>query len=192
MNAHDICKYEGGDNRMPKDGFDTGKNWEGILSSDEPVTDFYADNTQQRDSLLIDTDFDDSELSDLQHPENITDVLDNQSQSKKNIRVATRYIREDIAATVNVPSLLRFGKTISVKLMDIASRGVLISTNQRLGINKKLTLTLQFKSGKEFVIKGTIVRRSGLSGEEYGIKFDRCNDELADYLLETQGKLIFK
>lgn len=192
MNAHDICKYEGEGNRMPKDGFDTSENWEGVFSADEPVTDSYAGNNQQRDSLLIDTDFGDSDLFDLQHPENITDVLDNQSPSKKNIRVATRFIREDIAASINVAGLLSFGKTIPVNLMDIASRGVLISTNQRLGINKKLTLTLQFKSGKEFVIKGTIVRRSGLSHEEYGIKFDRCNDELGDYLLETQGKLIFK
>jgi hypothetical protein len=177
---------------MPKDGFDINKNRKGILSADEPVTDFYAGNNEQQDCLFSDSVFGDSDLSDLQHPENITDVLDNQSQSKKNIRVATRFIREDIVASINVSGLLSFGKTIPVNLMDIASRGVMISTNQRLGINKKLTLTLQFKSGKAFVIKGVVVRRSGLSNEEYGIKFDRCNDELGDYLLETQGKLIFK
>lgn len=171
---------------------DASKNWKETLSADEPITDFYNDKNQQQDSLLIDTVFADSDIFDLQHPENITDLLGNQSQSKKNIRIATRFIREDIAASINVSGLLSFGKVIPVKLMDIASRGVLISTNQRLSINKKIILTLQFQSGKEFVIKGIVVRRSNMSQGEYGIRFDRYNNELGDYLLETQGKLIFK
>ncbi|WP_292432461.1 hypothetical protein [Methylobacter sp.] len=175
---------------MLKDEFDTSKNRKGILSADEPVTD--SDDGQQRDSLVTDTAFDDSDSSDLQDSESMTDLLDEQPKLKKNIRVATRFIREDIAASINIPGLLSFSKTIPVNLMDIASKGVLVSTDQRLGINKKIILTLQFKSGKVFEIKGIIVRRSSLSQKEYGIKFDHYNNELGDYLLETQGKLIFK
>lgn len=175
---------------MLKDDFDTSKNRKEILSADEPVTD--SDNDRQRDGLSIDTAFDDGDISDLHHSESMTDLLYEQPKPKKNIRVATRFIREDIAASINIPGLLSFSKNIPVNLMDIASKGVLVSTDQRLGINKKIILTLQFESGKVFEIKGIIVRRSGLSQKEYGIKFDHYNNELGDYLLETQEKLIFK
>lgn len=188
MNTQGRRKSEGNDKRMLKNGFDTNDNRKGALS----VTEVDVSDNQQQDNLLIDSVFGNSDIPDLQHLENITDLLDNQPQSKKNIRVATRFIREDIAASIKAPGILSFAKTIPVNLMDIASRGVLISTSQQLGINKKITLTLQFKSGKVFVIKGRVVRRSDSSRNEYGIKFDCYNNELGDYLLETQGKLIFK
>ena len=131
-------------------------------------------------------------MPDLQHQENMTDLFDSPIPFKKNIRFATRFIRDDIAVSIKVHGLLGFRKYIPVDLMDIASKGVLISTSQRLGINKKITLTLQFKSGKIFVIKGMVVRHSDSLRKEYGIKFDRYNNELGDYLLESQEKLIFK
>lgn len=49
-----------------------------------------------------------------------------------------------------------------------------------------------FKSGRTFVIKALVVRHSVSSADEYGIKFDRYNNELGEYLFESQENLIFK
>jgi hypothetical protein len=114
----------------------------------------------------------------------------------KNERIAVRYVREDIAASVCKIRLFNFGflinKEILVELIDISSKGVLISTNKKLSIKKKITLTLKFEDAKTFQIKACVVRKVPVLEYQYGIKFDRLNDELGDYLLETQRKLIFK
>ena len=115
---------------------------------------------------------------------------------KKNNRVAVRYIREDIAASVCKIRLFNFGflinREILVELIDISSKGVLISTNKKLPLKKKITLTLKFEDTKTFQIKACVVRKTPALEYQYGIKFDRLNNELGDYLLETQRKLIFK
>lgn len=110
----------------------------------------------------------------------------------KNQRVATRCVRQDIAAYISDLGLFSFGKTVSVKLLDITSKGVLIATDKKLSINQKLTLTLCFYSGKTFVIKSSVARIAPLAHYEYGIKFNQFNNELGDYLLSTQSKLVFK
>jgi hypothetical protein len=110
----------------------------------------------------------------------------------KNQRIATRYIRDDIAASVRRMGLFCFGGETSVQLMDITSKGVLIATSKKFRVNKKINLTLEFASGKIFKIKAAVVHKSDLSPYQYGIKFDRYNNELGDYLLETQSKLVFK
>ncbi len=110
----------------------------------------------------------------------------------KNRRVATRCVRPDIAAYISDLGLLSFGKTISVRLLDITSKGVSIATDKKLSANQKLTLTLCFYSGKTFVIKAQVVRIVPLSRFEYGIKFNRLNNGLGDYLLATQSQLVFK
>jgi len=160
---------------MLEDGLDAGDNRKQSLSAEESVTDL--------DALL-----------DLNHSTSIDDSFNVGSQTdfKKNNRATTRFIRDDIAVAINVPGLFGFGKTISVNLMDISCKGALISTGEKLGINKQITLNLQFKTGKKFEIKAKIVRHSSSPRNEYGIKFDGYNNELGDYLLETQGKLIFK
>lgn len=110
----------------------------------------------------------------------------------KNQRTATRCVREDITATISNLGLFSFGKVVLVKLLDITSKGVLIATDTKLSLNQKFTLTLQFNTGKIFVIKATVARISTSRPTEYGIKFDQYNDELGDYLLETQSTLVFK
>ncbi|MGZ8190863.1 MAG: PilZ domain-containing protein [Methylococcaceae bacterium] len=112
--------------------------------------------------------------------------------STTNCRTTTRLIRNDITAKVSNNSLLSLGKLIPVDLLDISSKGVLISCNNKLPVNKKVTLTLEFKTGKAFKINAEVVRRNGTLNNEYGIKFDRYDNELGDYLFETQDKLIFK
>lgn len=113
-----------------------------------------------------------------------------------NRRKSVRYVRNDIGATVRKIGLFNFTfmakNAKSVKLIDISSRGVMIATNMRLAANKKIVLTIRFADFKEFEVPGKIVRKGMGKLQIYGIKFDRINDELADYLLATQRKLTFK
>lgn len=137
------------------------------------------------------SDFDDN----LEFPDDLFDI-DFSEAPITNKRVATRYIREDIAASVCKISWFNFGfrfnKDIFVELIDISSKGVLITTSQKLPINKKITLTLTFEDLKSFIIQAKVVRKALADQTQYGIKFDRTNDALGDYLLETQRKLVFK
>ncbi|MDO9164230.1 MAG: PilZ domain-containing protein [Methylococcaceae bacterium] len=137
------------------------------------------------------SDFDDN----LEFPDDLFDI-DFSEVPITNKRVATRYIREDIAASVCKISWFNFGfrfnKDIFVELVDISSKGVLIATSQNLPLNKKITLTLTFEDLKSFIIQAKVVRKALADQTQYGIKFDRTNDDLGDYLLETQRKLVFK
>ncbi len=110
----------------------------------------------------------------------------------KNHRIATRFVREDIDASVSGLGILNRSKEFAVKLIDITSKGVLIESEKQLKINQTLTLTLKFKAGKAFVIKAKVVRIAANTNNQYGVKFDRYNNELGDYLLDTQTKLVFK
>jgi hypothetical protein len=130
-------------------------------------------------------------------PETIDDFFSfdpNLSKNQsKNQRITTRYIRDDITASVFKVSLLSFGpRRIPVDLIDISSKGVLISSPKKLGINKKIILDLKFGGDRTFKIKAKIVRKSDSSNYQYGIKFDHYNNALGDYLLEIQSKLVFK
>lgn len=109
-----------------------------------------------------------------------------------NKRMSTRYIRKDIQATISKNSLLNFGREIPVGLIDISSNGVLICSHKKLNVHDKITLELKFDSGRTFIVKAIVVRKSTRPDNHYGIKFNRYNDELGDYLLETQKELIFR
>jgi PilZ domain len=113
-----------------------------------------------------------------------------------NKRKSTRYVRNDIGVTVSKISLFNFSFIknwgIAVKLVDISSRGVLISSPMRLAVRKKIQLNLRFSDFKEFDVTGSIVRKSPGDDYVYGIKFDRINNSLADHILKTQRKLKFK
>lgn len=121
------------------------------------------------------------------------------SESKfNNRRVATRYIRNDIQAVFfKIDFMTRFGfnffrRLIRVQLLDVSTRGVLISTDQKLKIGTKIILGLKFNSGQTFRIKAMVVRKTAESDYEYGIKYDECHNELGDYLVSTQSELKFK
>jgi hypothetical protein len=113
-------------------------------------------------------------------------------EESRNQRKTVRYIRKDIVAAVAKISLFNVGKIFKVKLHDISTRGVFISTQKKLKLHCKLTVFIIFKDGKKFSISAKIVRQKKLKVNFYGIKFDACNHDLGDYLLETQVDLIFK
>ena len=110
-----------------------------------------------------------------------------------NRRACVRYIRSDIKATIHQNVLFNFDGEIPVDLIDIGSKGVMIATGKKIGINQKITLSLAFDGGKTYKIKAKPVYvLKTASGFRYGIKFDQYNNELGDTLFETQLTLIFK
>ncbi len=118
--------------------------------------------------------------------------LDFSNEAALNSRTTTRLIYTNITATINSRELVAFSKTTPVEILDISSKGVLIASVNKLPLNKKVTLKLHFKTGKLFTIKAVIVRRTGANNHEYGLKFERYENELGDYLFESQDSLTFK
>lgn len=113
----------------------------------------------------------------------------------KNKRIATRYVRDDIAVALCEITPFSFGKEIFidfVKLNDITGRGISFLSTQLITVNKKVILNLRFHSDMTFKINATIVYRSNESPYQYGIKFDYDHRELSDHILETQRTLVFK
>jgi len=155
------------------------------------MTGAHSSVEQPSDSSLMGAIFDNSDMPDLEYSD-ITASSSERTEPKKNMRMATRFIHDDISASIKTSGLLSAGKEIPVDLIDISSKGVLISTEQRFAINKKVILTLRFKSNKVFVIKAMMIRYFSSLHHQYGIKFNSYNNELGDYLLETQEKLRFK
>jgi PilZ domain len=113
-----------------------------------------------------------------------------------NQRKSTRVIRKDIGVTLRQVGLLNFklfkNSEIAVKPIDISSRGILVATDTRLSVNKKVLLIIRFADFREFEIPSTVVRKSMGDVQIYGIKFDTVNNKLANHLLRTQKKLTFK
>ena len=78
--------------------------------------------------------------------------------TNKNKRKTTRFIRNDIKASIINLRFLGLRQAINCKLIDISSTGVQISTPVKLSVNTKLTLILQFDDGKEFKLKSKLAR----------------------------------
>lgn len=113
----------------------------------------------------------------------------------KNKRIATRYMRDDIAVVLCEITPFSFGKEVFidfVKLNDITGRGISFFSTQQIPVNKKVILNLRFHSDMTFKINATIIYRSNVSPYQYGIKFDHDHRELSDHILDTQRTLVFK
>jgi hypothetical protein len=138
-------------------------------------------------------------MSNSDQLESFDDQWFNQDSPKPfaaNQRKSTRVIRKDIGVTLRQIGLLNFkffkNNDLPVKPIDISSRGILIETDMRLSLNKKVLLIIRFADFKEYEIPSTVVRKSTGDPQIYGIKFDSVNNRLANKLLRTQKKLTFK
>lgn len=117
-----------------------------------------------------------------------------------NQRKSVRYVRKDITTFISQPdifgsySLFSISRATKVKLFDISSRGALIAGPSRLVLrkNQRIKLTLIFNTNKMFEFPAKVVREVTEERKLYGIKFDRVNDSLGDYLLESQSDLVFR
>ncbi|MCD2452618.1 PilZ domain-containing protein [Methylicorpusculum oleiharenae] len=109
-----------------------------------------------------------------------------------NRRKSVRYVRNDIQTTLSIRNFIGLKSTMDVKLFDISSRGVNISVAKRLKIGKPVYLTFRFEDGVEFKINAFIKNCCIKSEYQYGIKFEKQENNLADHLLKTQVDLVFK
>jgi hypothetical protein len=108
-----------------------------------------------------------------------------------NLRIAVRYIRTDIMASLTKSGLLSLSKQIPVKLLDISSKGAAIDCEKKLGIKRKIILELIFNDNQSFTLHAKIIHKLK-NKKQYGLQFDKFNHELGDYLLATQNDLTFK
>ncbi|MGR9071912.1 MAG: PilZ domain-containing protein [Gammaproteobacteria bacterium] len=109
-----------------------------------------------------------------------------------NKRNAVRYIRKDIDLSLRVSGFFNFKKPIPLTLIDVSSKGVLLATDKKFRLNKKITLEFLFNDNSKHTVEAVIVRRKFSEPLNfYGAKFRRINDELGEQLLKTQTDLNF-
>lgn len=123
------------------------------------------------------------------YDEEIFGMLDGE-QLPENNRIAVRYIRTDITASLIAKErFFFFSKKITVRLIDISSKGVAVVSLEKIKA-KKASLELIFPNNQIITIDGKIIYRG--NGNKYGLKFDQFNNELGNHLLATQTDLLFK
>ncbi len=124
--------------------------------------------------------------------------IDPTMENYNNQRKTIRYIRGDISASINRSDIFggynsfSYSDSIEVKLLDISSKGVLISSPKKINLNKKINLVLIFNCNKRFEIPSKVVREETYAEKIYGLKFDKARHDLGDHLLETQTELVFQ
>ncbi|WP_404360639.1 PilZ domain-containing protein [Methylotuvimicrobium sp. KM1] len=134
-------------------------------------------------------------MADINPPsENHRDIfdLDTDDTIQDNGRRSVRYVRNDIKVVLISKNLLGLDKKIQAQLQDISSKGLRVSAEEKLSINKKITVALKFKDGRRFNMKAKVVRQSSSNKFDYGIKFEERQNDLGDHLLETQTDLLLK
>ncbi|PPD03360.1 MAG: hypothetical protein CTY29_09855 [Methylobacter sp.] len=109
-----------------------------------------------------------------------------------NRRALTRYVRNDLTAIIYRTLFFGFKRTEPVELLDLSCKGALVQSSKKLPLKTKVVLAITFTSGKTFKIQANIIRKSEQIPDQYGLKFNHYNNELGDYLFETQKELIFK
>lgn len=126
--------------------------------------------------------------------ENHDDIFNDDFMANQphNARKTIRYIRNDLKVNLAYIGVLGIKKTIPSKLNDISTRGVSVTTSKKISVNKKLTVMIRFSDGNVFKIKGTVIRKCPINPRRYGIKFEKQENGLGDYLLKTQTDLVFK
>ncbi len=124
--------------------------------------------------------------------------IDPAMKNYNNQRTTIRYIRNDIVVSINQVNifgghfLFSYRRPIMVELLDISSKGVLVSSPEKIRIDKKINLVLIFNGDKKFEIPSKIIREEVYAQKIYGIKFDHTRHDLGDHLLETQTELVFQ
>jgi hypothetical protein len=99
-------------------------------------------------------------------PANTQETLDidnifgpvNSDDLEANRRITVRYVRGDIKASLSNVIIFFSCAPLQIQLLDLSTKGALISSDRKIHKNKKLTLILEFKDGRTFEIKARIVR----------------------------------
>lgn len=129
-------------------------------------------------------------------PENDRSLPDDSRSSVSpiilNLRKAVRYGRDDIKALLSRKSFFHSSKPFDIEVHDISTRGAHVISKRKLSIDGTYVLIISFGSDKTFEIPGKVIHKKPSSDDSYGFKFDAYNDELGDYLLNSQTDLVFK
>jgi hypothetical protein len=152
------------------------------------------DSPKEIDSPLLDVS-EEGVLTDLAYDDfSIDPSVDSNNNNRKTIR----YIRNDIITWLYISNLLghyskkSYQQPVNLKLLDISSKGALISSPKRLRLYKKVKLVLKFEDNKEFEISSKIIRKEVYDPQIYGLKFDQINHGLGDYLVKSQINLVLQ
>ncbi|MBS3964451.1 MAG: PilZ domain-containing protein [Methylomonas sp.] len=105
-----------------------------------------------------------------------------------NQRLAVRYLRSDIKATLKVANFF-YPRLYPIVLRDISSKGAAILCEKKIRKNTTVCLYLLFGDGKRFAIDARVVHSQAYP--VHGLKFCKRNFELAEHLLQTQSDLSF-
>jgi hypothetical protein len=71
------------------------------------------------------------------------------------------------------------------KIIDISGSGMLLHTLCKLKIGDKLNCRIVFVDGTYMVVQSKVVRTK--CRHYYGVKFDKLNDHITDYLEGSKG-----
>ncbi len=108
------------------------------------------------------------------------------------LRKAVRYGGVEMKASLYRKGFFHLATPFDVEILDISTRGACIASKRKLAIDAAYGLTIVFNSGKTFDIPGKVLHKKTPSEDAYGFKFDAYNNELGDYLLDSQEDLTFK
>jgi len=106
-----------------------------------------------------------------------------------NQRTAVRYITSEISVSLSLSGLFCIKKKFKAKLLDISSKGMAIECNLDIALKKNISITITFADNKTFIIPAFVVHKQN---SVYGIKFNKYNNELGDYLVSSPNDLTFK
>jgi|GEM_PF-6848853 len=95
-----------------------------------------------------------------------------------NNRIATRFIRKDIAVSLANYRLIHFHKLLPTKLIDISSKGVQVSCLLNIANNKSLRVFLEFKDGRNFALNAKTIWHKPVPDYRYNLNFTKVKPVL--------------
>ncbi|NOU13240.1 MAG: PilZ domain-containing protein [Methylococcaceae bacterium] len=104
---------------------------------------------------------------------------------KINKRLGVRYHAPASTLTLRKSSLLGFGSDFTGTLIDISAKGALVNCKEPLPVKSSLSLKIVFHDGTLFNVTGKVIREK--SRQHFGIKFDKYNHPLDDYLFKLHA-----
>lgn len=83
------------------------------------------------------------------------------------------------------------GNRFKTKYRNITFNSVQILTYQEINKKEKITLVFEFRNGETVERRAKLKHFQKITKYHYGIKFDKTNQLLGNYLLKTQKSLVF-
>ena len=105
-----------------------------------------------------------------------------------NKRTAVRYIRSDITASFRFIGFFSSAKFHPIELLNISSKGAAFKSNKPISLSNTIVLKLLSDKKPVFELTAKIIYRKK---QLYGIKFERINNKLGDFLISSDHEIRF-